>query len=129
MEGTQDPMATPVNPDDPQGSQFLRYAVDLFNFGYYWESHVYFEALWNAHGRKGDIADFFKAMIKLGAAGVKDDLGQEKQVKEHLMRARELILGLGRIHFLGFNLQKIEEGIESRLTNKGERLVLRPEWK
>ena len=30
-----------------------------------------FEALWNQAGRKGFIADFLKALIKLGAAGVK----------------------------------------------------------
>ncbi len=47
------------------------YGIDLFNHGYYWEAHEAWEDLWNACGRVGVCADFFKALIKLAAAGVK----------------------------------------------------------
>ena len=55
---------------EPKCCQTYLYAIDLFNFGFYWESHVYLEELWNQAKRVGENADFFKMLIKLGAAGV-----------------------------------------------------------
>lgn len=110
-----DPIASPIDPAHPQNSEILKYSLDLYNFSYYWESHVYFEALWNAHGRKGSIADFLKGMIKLGAAGVKYSINQVENGKEHLIRAKELFSGVmaveGRI-FLGFDLADIIQKID-----------------
>lgn len=110
MEGEEDPKATQVNEDKPFESEFLRYSLDLLNHGYYWESHVYFEALWNAHERKGAVADFLKGMIKLGAAGVKMKTGQKVSADGHLARARELFQTVldqkGEI-FLGFHLKEL----------------------
>src|SRR5689334_15901904 len=66
--GEPEPKSEPLDLQKPQDSQFLRFSLDLYNYGYFWESHVYFEALWNAHGRQGSVADFLKGMIKLSAA-------------------------------------------------------------
>jgi Domain of unknown function (DUF309) len=110
MEGQEDPVAEPIDPTHPEKSDFLRYSVDLYNHGYFWESHVYFEALWNAHGRRGPIADFLKALIKLGAAGVKFNLKQDKLALEHLDRARELLESILKLEgdlFLGFSLSEV----------------------
>ncbi len=47
--------------------------VDLFNHGYYWESHEEWESLWHAAGRRGVVADgnrvFAVAATELGYAG------------------------------------------------------------
>jgi len=61
--------------------------IDLFNGGYYWESHVALESLWIACGRKGIVADFLKGLIKLAAAGVKGLEGKPEGVKSHSGRA------------------------------------------
>ena len=45
--------------------------ADLLNHGFYWEAHEAWETLWHAAGRKGEIADFLKGLIKLAAAAVK----------------------------------------------------------
>ena len=66
--------------------------VDLFNHGYYWEAHEIWEELWVASGRAGQLADFFKGLIKLAAAGVKAREGNLKGVIKHASRARELFL-------------------------------------
>lgn len=66
------------------------YAVDLWNAGYYWEAHEQWEALWHAAGRGGVTADFFKALIKLAAAGVKAREGRPEGVLRHLRRAIQL---------------------------------------
>ena len=88
------------------------YSLDLFNHHYYWEAHVWLEALWNELGRKGDAADFLKALIKLCAARIKEE------GNNHLSRAREL---LGKLppNFLGLDvvslLNTLEEGVCPRL--------------
>jgi predicted metal-dependent hydrolase len=91
-------------------SRAFLYGIDLFNFGYYWEAHEEWEGLWHAAGRKGRIADFLKALIKLAAAGVKHREGIAHGVKSHAGRAAELLRGVeaplesGEDLFLGFRI-------------------------
>lgn len=111
-------------PEDPQ--QRIReylYGVDLFNHGYYWESHEVWEELWHAAGRSGPTADFFKGLIKLAAAGVKTLEGSAIGRRRHARRAAELFLQAadgfsadrdaetsargGRAWYLGLSLQEL----------------------
>lgn len=71
-------------------SQDLRYAVDLFNHGYYWEAHEVWEHEWIAAGRTGPAADLLKGFIKLAAAGVKAREGRPAGIVRHGQRALEL---------------------------------------
>lgn len=132
MEGQAEPIAQPIDVNHPEESEFLRYGIDLFNFEYYWESHVYFEALWNAHGRQGNVANLFKAMIKLGAAGVKLKLDQRPSALDHFLRAKELFLLVeineGRL-FLGFDLKEIIREIDLALKADAPKLIIQPVWK
>lgn len=72
------------------------YGIDLFNYHYYWESHVWWESLWNVAGRKGDDADFLKGLIKLAAAGVKINLKQDEAAAGHIKRALEILSPLSK---------------------------------
>ena len=80
-----------IQETNPEQNKDYLYALDLFNAGYYWEAHVWFEGLWNAHSRMGKIADFLKGLIKLCAAGVKMEMNQVVVGKKHLERAKELL--------------------------------------
>lgn len=51
--------------------QWFDWAVHLFQHGYYWEAHEAWEQLWISLGRRGELADAVKGMIKLAACGVK----------------------------------------------------------
>ena len=110
-----EPVAPAIDLAHPEDSEFLNHSLNLYNHGYYWESHVYFEALWNAHGRTGSVADFLKGMIKLGAAGVKFQIQQPENAKVHLIRAQELfsqVLKDEGVQFLGFDLNDIIQNID-----------------
>lgn len=72
------------------------WAVDLFNFGYYWEAHEAWEVIWHAFGRHGTEADFVKALIKLAAAGVKAREGNAAGVQRHARRAGELFRSVAK---------------------------------
>ncbi|MBX3440050.1 MAG: DUF309 domain-containing protein [Planctomycetaceae bacterium] len=75
--------------DWPQCRPYLR-GIDLFNHGYYWEAHEVWESLWHAAGRTGPVADFFKGLIKLAAAGVKTLEGSLSGRARHARRAAQL---------------------------------------
>lgn len=131
MEGLAEPVATPVNRSKPENNEFLRFALDLYNNQYFWESHVYFEALWNAHQRVGSEAEFFKGLIKLGAAGVKLTIGQEVSARGHFERAKELFLVLLNDEgdsFLGFDLKDLIKNIDETLATKLNCFEIYPSW-
>ncbi|MCA9219882.1 MAG: DUF309 domain-containing protein [Planctomycetales bacterium] len=66
------------------------FGLDLFNYGYYWEAHEQWEAVWLAVGRTGTIADMLKGLIKLAAAGVKLRERRADGMARHARRAAEL---------------------------------------
>lgn len=127
MEGEEDPVVPPLDVHRPSDSETLRYSLDLYNHGYFWESHVYFEALWNAHKREGSVADFLKGMIKLGAAGVKLRLNQAASARGHMERASELfedVMKKEGERFLGFNLKDLVASTRAAT----EPPEVHPEW-
>ena len=85
------------------------HGLDLFNAGFYWESHVAWESLWMACGRTGVIADFLKGLIKLAAAGVKALEVRAEGVKSHSGRAAELFRRVSRSteHLMGFQVSEL----------------------
>ena len=106
---------TPQAIDPEQWHQcppYLR-GIDLFNRGHYWESHVAWESLWIACGRKGTVADFLKGLIRLAAAGVKAVEGKPAGVKSHSSRAAELWRSVHRClpteddSFMGFRVSEL----------------------
>jgi hypothetical protein len=85
------------------------FAIDLFNAGFYWESHEYFEAVWHACQRTGNEADLMKGLIKLAAAGVKVRQNQPAGVHRHVARGRTLFaqVALDRPWLLGLGLNDL----------------------
>ena len=103
-------LPTELDPERWDTSKPYVHGIDLFNAGYYWESHVEFESLWLGCGRHGVTADFLKALIKLAAAGVKHLEGKPEGVVSAARRAAELwrdvvrVRGTEQEYFLGFRL-------------------------
>src|ERR1700674_2211604 len=88
------PVPETVEPEKWRHCRSYLHGIDLFNAGFYWESHVAWESLWMACGRKGVMADFLKGLIKLAAAAVKALDGKPEGVKSHSSRAAELWRGV-----------------------------------
>jgi uncharacterized protein len=102
-----------LDPDRWQESKPYLYGIDLFNERFYWEAHESWESLWHACGRRGMVADFLKALIKLAAAGVKHAEGMPGGTRTHARRAAELWKGLarslgeGNALFLGLRIKEL----------------------
>ena len=65
-------------------------AIDLFNFGYYWESHEEWERLWRACPPESPVSHFLKGLVKLAAAGVKVREKSIHGVRRHAASAGEV---------------------------------------
>jgi hypothetical protein len=88
--GLEPPCPDPPEPNRWHECRPYLHGLDLFNGEFYWESHVLWEGLWLACGRKGKTADFLKGLIKLAAAGVKHLAGKPAGVRSHSRRAADL---------------------------------------
>jgi predicted metal-dependent hydrolase len=76
--------------EDWPSCRLYLYGFDLFNRGFFWEAHEAWESLWHANGRKGPVADFLKALIKLAAAGVKHLERVPRGTATHALRAAQV---------------------------------------
>lgn len=65
-------------------------AIDLFNLGFYWESHEEWERLWRASGPDTTAGRFLKGLVKLSAAGVKVREHSIHGVRRHAASAGEV---------------------------------------
>jgi hypothetical protein len=112
----QHPLGTPALTDaDFAQNQTYRYALDLFNQGYYWEAHEAWESLWHAAGRTGVTADFLKGLIKLAAAGVKATEGRPLGITRHATSAAGLFLFVGKTVgdlYGGLSLSRLESAAQ-----------------
>ncbi len=115
------PQAGPLDPQQWRASREYLLGCELFNHGYYWEAHETWEAVWQACGRHGTVADFLKGLIKLAAAGVKVREGRPVGVARHGARAGALFRGVRsevqRGEFLGLDLAALI-GFADRLTRR-----------
>ena len=117
--GVEPAVPAKVESENWQSCRPYLYGIDLFNAGFYWESHVAWESLWLACGRKGVIADFLKGLIRLAAAGVKALEGTLDGMKSHSARAAELwrgvirTLGMDQEFFMGIRISELIDVAES----------------
>jgi uncharacterized protein len=70
------------------GSDLFRYGADLFNAGFFWESHEAFEVLWHAAkaGGRDEEADLLQGLIQIAAAHLKRSMGSERSAQALVAR-------------------------------------------
>jgi len=112
--GQPEPVVGTVSPERWHEAQDYLYAVDLYNHGYWWESHEVFEALWHAAGHHTIEGKFYRALIQLAAASVKAAVGQ------HVPAQRLLQRGLQRLEqapdqFMGLEVRSLLQTIRATL--------------
>ena len=62
------------------------YAIDLYNYAYWWECHEVLEGLWRV-GQTTKQGNFFRALIQLAAANLKRSLGYGQAADNLTFRA------------------------------------------
>jgi hypothetical protein len=104
--GKETPELTTFDPGQWRKNEQYLYGVDLYNHGYWWESHEAFEGLWRVTAR-GDIArDYLQGLIKISGAFIKWHL-KKRQGLEYLYKGAMdhlLKVGKGHSHYMGVNI-------------------------
>tara|TARA_R110000868_G_scaffold180754_1_gene421407 strand:+ start:5641 stop:6102 length:462 start_codon:yes stop_codon:yes gene_type:complete len=85
-----DPLSHPISDDNWHEHEDYLFGVDLFNAAFFWEAHVWWEAVWKATP-KGSNRDFVQGLIKVAAAALKSRMDQSDLALDHALRARELM--------------------------------------
>ena len=106
-EGIPDPISSPIDKDNFLDHKDYLFAIDLINHGFYWESHVYFEAIWNAHKRKGDVASYCKALVKIAAGAIKHKQGRSESAKRLFEGAVNIFETLPSTFYLGISADEL----------------------
>lgn len=74
-------------PEKWRGLEEWLWAADLFNNGYWWESHEALEALWHAAGRTTPPARFAQSLVHLSAACLNRRRGHDEAARRQAARA------------------------------------------
>jgi len=88
MYRVHEPAAKPVTTDGWAANEDFLYGVDLFNAGYFWEAHVFWERLWALEETESEIRRFLQAIIQTAAACLKARHGREAGASKLLEKAR-----------------------------------------
>jgi pterin-4a-carbinolamine dehydratase len=98
-------------------SEFL-YGIDLFNAGYFWETHEVLEDVWNQAGRKSELARAVQSIIFFAAAKLKQLKNDNKSATKHFASAKSYMPSEYK-KFLGINLEQYFLEIEKNEHNNG----------
>ena len=88
-------LAEPV--DEPTA---IRFGVDLFNHGYFWEAHEVWEKPWHQAAAGSDRKLFLQALIRLAAAALKLRVGSTAGVRAHAPWCARVFADLAGRHAL-----------------------------
>ncbi len=89
-EGQADPISYELDADNWNQHPDYLFGIDLHNAGYFWEAHVWWEAVWKATP-KNAARSFVQGLIKASAAALKKRMEQPEIARQHAERAYELM--------------------------------------
>ncbi len=115
--GQQEPVSIELSDSNFHEHQDYLYAIDLYNHKFFWLSHVYLEAIWNANDRSGEHSILLKAIIQLCASNIKSIQENQDACKKHEKRALELLSSLKSELIAGIEVSKFKNNL-SRVTLK-----------
>jgi predicted metal-dependent hydrolase len=87
MYRAQEPAAHRLTQDGWAENEDFLFGVDLFNAGYFWEAHAFWERLWALEETSPEIRRVLQALIQTAAACLKVRQGQTAGARKLLDRA------------------------------------------
>ena len=92
-------------------------AIDLFNHGYYWESHEELERLWRGTGRRTETGVFLQGLIQVAAALLKHSMGQRESASRLAAQGCAKLRTIADVH-LGISGPDFAHVIEATLEGR-----------
>ncbi len=112
--GLPEPRIQAIDPGAWRACELYLRGVDLFNHGYWWESHEAFEALWRGADPGSPVAEMLQALIQVAAAEIKRFSAMPGPAAKLAGRA------LGRLRgvpspYLGLDVPRLVDQVEAQL--------------
>ncbi|MGH9323242.1 MAG: DUF309 domain-containing protein [Vicinamibacteria bacterium] len=117
MYRVKEPEARLLTEESWTDNEDFLYGVDLFNAGYFWEAHTFWERLWALEGTEPEIRSFLQALIQMAAACLKRRQGRIGGAKKLLRRAR---LNRPTGVRLGVDLDRLHRAAQSFIDGVGD---------
>jgi hypothetical protein len=116
MRGAEQPLVRPVSLDGGAGNEHFLFGIDLFNAGYFWEAHAFWEQLWAAE-RAPEMRRFLRALVQTSAACLKASMGEKAGARKLVDRAR---LGSFEGFVLGIDARTLARKVRNFIEGEGE---------
>ncbi len=118
--GHPEPELPDLNHADWRDCEPYHYGIDLFNSGYWWESHEALEALWHAAGIGTPAAHVLQAIIQCAAAHLKTFTDRPVGAKRLLEHAHKHVTW-GHERHLGLDLQAMLDDTGAYVHGRSDR--------
>ena len=113
--GHRPELEMPPAPEDWATSPSYRYAVDLHNFGYWWEAHEGWEGLWQLLDKGGEQGQFLQGLIQTSAGLLKAHLGSREGTRILLGEALNRLRSVPYPTYMGVEMGPHRARIEACL--------------
>ena len=100
----------PLDPDRWACSERYLRGIDLFNFGYFWECHEAFEAIWHGVGKSSVLGQFAQGMVQIAAAHIKQAQDAPEAARKLLERGLSRLAGAPS-PYLGVDVRRFEREV------------------
>lgn len=106
--GKPEPHAVHLDLSAWRTNEFYLYGVDLYNFGYWWESHEAWETYWHTTDKHSLEGHFFQGLIQISAALIKWHLQQPEGLERLFTIGRGRLQKVCDVHplYMGIDLSK-----------------------
>lgn len=91
--GQAEPCFPDLRVEDWRRCEPFLHGLDLFNHGYWWESHELFEGLWGAAGRRTTVGNSLQILILCAVAHLHADAVRSRAA-QHVLAKAEAHIGL-----------------------------------
>lgn len=108
--GRPEPRSERVEPTAWATSELYRFAVDLYNHGYWWECHEALEALWHAAGPETEQGQFLQGLIQIAASHLKRFMGSLDAARSLAARGLER-LARTPSPYMGLDVRAFERAV------------------
>lgn len=112
--GRPEPKAERVERSAWKTSRAYLFGIDLYNLGYFWESHEVFEALWHAAGSDSAEKQFFQAIIQIAASNLKFFMDADSAGRALAERALTKLSDLPP-EFMGIDVAALRREVGARI--------------
>ncbi len=108
---------------DWQSCEEYLYGIDLFNYGYWWESHEALEPVWVAAGKQTETGFFIQGLIQVAIAHLKDFQGATDVAKRMATSGLDK-MGRKKGVFLGIDVDTFRSNVKSYYSSDNQSPVL-----